>query len=518
MTDLERFLTEFMAKDHDSMAQDDDKWITIHPNGTDNRAVMIDDKTGVIKKGLAIGLIGTKLKDIRDNFKDKAKIEQHKARAEGEKAPEPVKENREEKFKNLSDNAQRIWKKIDKFSFEYLKKNSHDDFIEDLNDTFEKYPELLEKLKEGVVEEFDKDNIVNHLSETADKYISEKVKEFAKNDPVAQEFVKSSKDIMNEYVPKAKEFFKDVDLTKGEDITKEQAEKASALLKEYSDKLDANTEKFKGKLFDQDNLFSGSYYDKEMDDLNEQMLRLRRVYDVYYKAQRAKKDADNIFKKISPAGKFFGEKGMRKVSNKYFSINHNPDKDTVILDNVNDRLRVTGRGDLVFLTDKNKGIYVNEKNSLPILTYNEDDNTHSVHMAVKFNRKYAKEYQFKNDFDGTDDLKPVNGFEGLQEIAREKDKNILNTPSYRNMDSKEVPHYRTEFLDNLSSIQQMARKASVKTVTTGGTAGEIENFISQGWNGKVYRYRNGDNAIFVNNQKILLTKEQLDYIDSKDKK
>ena len=92
MTDLESFLREFMAKDHDSLAQDDDKWITIHPNGTDNRAVMIDDKTGVIKKGLAIGLIGTKLKDIRDNFKDKAKIEQHKARAEGEKVPEPVQE------------------------------------------------------------------------------------------------------------------------------------------------------------------------------------------------------------------------------------------------------------------------------------------------------------------------------------------------------------------------------------------------------------------------------------------
>ena len=88
----EKFLREFMAKDHDSLAQDDDKWITIHPNGTDNRAVMIDDKTGVIKKGLAIGLIGTKLKDIRDNFKDKAKIEQHKARAEGEKDPEPVQE------------------------------------------------------------------------------------------------------------------------------------------------------------------------------------------------------------------------------------------------------------------------------------------------------------------------------------------------------------------------------------------------------------------------------------------
>lgn len=97
MADLERFLREFMAKDHDSLAMDRDKWITIHPNGTDNRAVMIDDKTGVIKKGLAIGLIGTKLKDIRDNFKDKAKIEQHKARAEGEKSPE-VKDPEFEKY------------------------------------------------------------------------------------------------------------------------------------------------------------------------------------------------------------------------------------------------------------------------------------------------------------------------------------------------------------------------------------------------------------------------------------
>lgn len=518
MADLERFLREFMAKDHDSLAMDRDKWITIHPNGTDNRAVMIDDKTGEIKKGLAIGLIGTKLKDIKDNFKDKARIEQHKARAEGEKTPETEKESREEKFKKLSDHASKIWKKIDKFDFEYLKKNSHNDFIEDLNDTFEKYPELLEKLREGVIEEFDKNNIVDHLSETANEYVTEKVKEFAKDDPVAQEFRESSKAIMNEYVPKAEEFFKNVDLTKGEDITKEQTEKASALLKEYSDKLDANTDKFKGKLFDQDNLFSGSYYDKEMDDLNGQMLRLRDVYTAYSKAQKAKKDADNIFKKISPAGKFFGDKGIDKVSNKYFRINHNPDKDTVILDNVNDRLRVTGRGDLVFLTDKNKGIYVNEKNSLPILTYNDDDNTHSVHMAVKFNRKYAKEYTFKNDFDGTDDLKPVNGFEGLQEIAKEKDRNNINTPSYRNMDSKEVPHYRTEFLDNLSSIQKMMKRDSVKTVTASGTAGEIEKFISQGWNGKVYRYKNGDNAIFVNNQKILLTKEQLDYIDSKDKK
>lgn len=140
MTDLERFLTDFMAKDHDSLAMDKDKWITIHPNGTDNRAVMIDDKTGVIKKGLAIGLIGTKLKDIRDNFKDKAKIEQHRARAEGEKEPE-VKETKEPEKKEygevkttieqyLTNEGYKVWNKRRIYMKEEAKKwlNVKDDY------------------------------------------------------------------------------------------------------------------------------------------------------------------------------------------------------------------------------------------------------------------------------------------------------------------------------------------------------------------------------------------------------
>jgi len=516
MADLERFLREFMAKDHDSLAMDDDKWITIHPNGTDNRAVMIDDKTGIIKKGLAIGLIGTKLKDIRDNFKDKAKIEQHKARAEGEKTPE-VKENRDQKFADLLKLIRSIHHKTYVYDKDKLRGMSTEDLIDDLNAEFKTTPEIAKGIEKELRADrnLDEDDITDLIDKETDKYIRKKCAEFAENDPLAKDFRDELKEIQEKYLPQIKELNKEV----GEVVTKDQYQKADDLRRAYSKEKNELDDKFKDKLDVPYTVPTQYWYDNKTDQQDNEIIKLSQdVTNSYLNQEKARKKAENIFRKISPAGKFFGEKGMRKVSNKYFSINHNPDKDTVILDNVNDRLRVTGRGDLVFLTDKNKGIYVNEKNSLPILTYNEDDNTHSVHMAVKFNRKYAKEYQFKNDFDGTDDLKPVNGFEGLQEIAKEKDKNILNTPSYRNVNSKEVPFYRAEFLDNLSSIQQMIRKASVKTVTTGGTAGEIEKFISQGWNGKVYSYKNGDNAIFVNNQKILLTKEQLDYIDSKDKK
>ena len=147
MTDLERFLTEFMAKDHDGLAQDDDKWITIHPNGTDNRAVMIDDKTGIIKKGLAIGLIGTKLKDIRDNFKDKAKIEQHKARAEGEKAPEPVKDPEFEKYIESLKNTKQYG------SFKGIAKKVNDAILKDIEErgitTMEGVNQLLKEKYPG---------------------------------------------------------------------------------------------------------------------------------------------------------------------------------------------------------------------------------------------------------------------------------------------------------------------------------------------------------------------------------
>ena len=187
------------------MAQDDDKWITIHPNGTDNRAVMIDDKTGVIKKGLAIGLIGTKLKDIRDNFKDKAKIEQHKARAEGEKAPEPVKDPEFEKYVDSLKNT-----KIKGF-FGGVKKvyNSILKDIEERGITTmegvnqllkEKYPGQLpaekkepEILKRNYAEEIDRINdIVKKLNEQDYKKAEES--DLAKNYPALAENLKNERD------------------------------------------------------------------------------------------------------------------------------------------------------------------------------------------------------------------------------------------------------------------------------------------------------------------------------------
>ena len=75
-------------------------------------------------------------------------------------------------------------------------------------------------------------------------------------------------------------------------------------------------------------------------------------------------------------------------------------------------------------------------------------------------------------------------------------------------------------IDKLNEkAKEMGLTVKEKPVITGNTVkDQIRRFVVDGWNGKVYRYKNGDNAIFVNNQKILLTKEQLDYIDSKDKK
>ena len=82
------------------------------------------------------------------------------------------------------------------------------------------------------------------------------------------------------------------------------------------------------------------------------------------------------------------------------------------------------------------------------------------------------------------------------------------------------PELAQKVIDKLNEkAKEMGLTVKEKPVITGNTVkDQIRRFVVDGWNGKVYRYKNGDNAIFVNNQKILLTKEQLDYIDSKDKK
>ena len=83
------------------------------------------------------------------------------------------------------------------------------------------------------------------------------------------------------------------------------------------------------------------------------------------------------------------------------------------------------------------------------------------------------------------------------------------------MNSLDIYDEADKLHDSYTKVRIGKEQKPVETVKTSGTAGEIEKFISQGWNGKVYRYKNGDNAIFVNNQKIVLTEEQYNYLKDK---
>lgn len=343
MTDLERFLTDFMAKDRDSLAQDDDKWITIHPNGTDNRAVMIDDKTGVIKKGLAIGLIGTKLKDIRDNFKDKAKIEQHKARAEGEKGPEPVKDPEFEKYVDSLKNT-----KIKGFFGR----------IKDMNKA------ILNDIEERGINTMEG---VNKLLK--EKYPGKLPAE--KKEP--------------EKTPETKEI--------KEPETKEPEKK-----EDDSKTIEGYLLKNGGKLWNDRRIY-----------MKEEAKKWLGVKDDYYNTGNLRYFEWEDGKESNG----YGRKVLSAIGSSYFDVNSqtfkcdslDPEIDKLVIDKLNEKA-------------KEMGLTVKEK---PVITGN-----------------------------------------------------------------------------------------TVKD--------QIRRFVVDGWNGKVYRYKNGDNAIFVNNQKILLTKEQLDYIDSKDKK
>lgn len=349
MTDLERFLTDFMAKDHDSLAQDDDKWITIHPNGTDNRAVMIDDKTGVIKKGLAIGLIGTKLKDIRDNFKDKAKIEQHKARAEGEKVPEPVKDPEFEKYVDSLKNTKQYG------SFRGIAKKVNDAILKDIEErgitTMEGVNQLLKEKYPGKL--------------PAEKKEPEKT-------------------------PETKE-------TK-EPETKEPEKKEPEKKEDDSKTIEGYLLKNGGKLWNDRRIY--------IKDIAKKLLNIK---DDYYNTGNLQSFEWEDGKESNS----YGRKVLSAIGSSYFDVNSqtfkcdslDPEIDKLVIDKLNEKA-------------KEMGLTVKEK---PVITGN-----------------------------------------------------------------------------------------TVKD--------QIRRFVVDGWNGKVYRYKNGDNAIFVNNQKILLTKEQLDYIDSKDKK
>ena len=343
MTDLEKFLREFMAKDHDSLAQDDDKWITIHPNGTDNRAVMIDDKTGVIKKGLAIGLIGTKLKDIRDNFKDKARIEQHKARAEGEKAPEPVQE-KDPEFEKYVDS---------------LKNTKIKGFFSRIKD-----------MNKAVLNDIEERGITT--MEGVNQLLKEK---YPGRLPSARK-------------PEIKE-----------PETKEPEKKEPEKKEDDSKTIEGYLLKNGGKLWNDRRIY--------IKDIAKKLLNVK---DDYYETGNLRSFEWEDGQESNSQGKRI----LSAIGSSYFDI--------------------------------------------PSQTFKAESYS-DPELAQKVVEK-------------------------LNEKAKE-----------------------------------MGLTVKEKPVITGNTVkDQIRRFVVDGWNGKVYRYKNGDNAIFVNNQKILLTKEQLDYIDSKDKK
>ena len=399
MTDLERFLTDFMAKDHDSLAQDDDKWITIHPNGTDNRAVMIDDKTGIIKKGLAIGLIGTKLKDIRDNFKDKAKIEQHKARAEGEKAPEVKEpETKEPEKKQDNDSEKEFKDRINKIArLEYTPWQPKNPLDEDyynvpkVDYSKEQTKKILEQLKP---DDPDVDNVLNTIEES----------------------IKTGDWKIKEQLDRIKIYTQDREAwNKKLDIAKKWGKLHVDAFRDLSKKL------------------------PEI-DFNAHIERIKKDYPEV-------SIPDNYLKKIKNYDESFRKK-IRNFSEDFEKIINSKDS---------------------ILDDKARNIF-NHKDEI--------------------NDLFGSAHRYIDNFKLSDKLR----------------------------DSLDIYDEADKLHDSYTKVRIGKEQKPVETVKTSGTAGEIEKFISQGWNGKVYRYRNGDNAIFVNNQKILLTKEQLDYIDSKDKK
>lgn len=64
------------------------------------------------------------------------------------------------------------------------------------------------------------------------------------------------------------------------------------------------------------------------------------------------------------------------------------------------------------------------------------------------------------------------------------------------------------------AIKIKAGEKQAETVSTGGKEKDVEQYLN-GWNGKIYKYKDGTKAIFSNNQKIVLTEEQYNYLKDK---
>lgn len=439
------------------------------------------------------------------------KLSQVKKEAK-EKQPKQDTQTRDQKFADLVALSKRLTRQTNLYDKKTIRSMSVEDLIDDLNAEFKTMPEIATGIEKELraSDDLNENDIIDIINEETDKYLQNKCTEFAENDPVAKDFRDELKKIQEKYLPQIKELNKEV----GKEVTKDQYQKAEDLYMAYSKEKNNLDDKFKDKLVVPYDLPTGYWYDNKADQQNNEIIKLsRNITDSYLNQEKVKKESENVFRKFSPAGKFFGENGADRISNKYFFINHKPDDNTVILENVADRLRVTGKGDLIFLTDKNKGYFINEKNMLPVLSYNNDDNSHTLNLAVKLNKDYLKEYTFKKEFDATEGMMPITkGFEQLQQMAEVKD-HPLNRTSYRNVDSKQVDFYKLQYLQNLYATQQAFRKPA-ETVSTGGKANDIDQYL-KGWNKKIYKYKDGTRAIFSNNRKIVLTEEQYNYLKDK---
>lgn len=446
--------------------------------------VTLTDKNG----NQYVAQCGTEEKErYKKTGKPLSKVNKEKKEAK-EKQPE------DNSIKQLQDTAKDIKNRLNFEPKEYKHMNNR--MLSDRIDEVlgQKYKDLAQRLKRKI-EVTNPTSVYNKIN-AVDMGITEYLKDKALS--VSDPEVKNFQEEFTDLCKKIKE--KSAKVDNYDDAVKVQEELNNGIEKLH-DKYKDITSKYIG---------IGYFYNKDMD---KQKLSIRNDVEKFITAEREKEKKDNPFRKYSPSGKFFGENGADRISNKYFFINHKPDDNTVILENVADRLRVTGKGDLIFLTDKNKGYFINEKNMLPVLSYNNDDNSHTLNLAVKLNKDYLKEYTFKKEFDATEGMMPITkGFEQLQEMAEIKD-HPANRTSYRNVDSKQVDFYKLQYLQNLYATQQAFRKPA-ETVSTGGKKNDIEQYLN-GWNGKIYKYKDGTKAIFSNNKKIVLTDEQFDYLKDK---
>lgn len=105
---------------------------------------------------------------------------------------------------------------------------------------------------------------------------------------------------------------------------------------------------------------------------------------------------------------FFGE--VVQKSNKYFTFDHIPDKDTIIL--VTSDIK-TIRGSPVLIVGNNKAVYLKDWQIRKVHDYYNGFNAY----AVKLQRAYFKPYTFRTDFEDYY-FKQDETFDSLKAIAR----------------------------------------------------------------------------------------------------